>query len=110
MAQEQPILPDELLLGMAARAAGYDRENRFFDEDFADLRRAGYLTMSVPCELGGRGVTLAQFCAEQRRLGYYAPATALGINSSSAVGRALRPTCGTWGPPRLNGSFAGHGG
>ena len=80
MAQQQPILPDELLLRMAARAAGYDRENRFFDEDFADLRRAGYLTMSVPCELGGRGVTLAQFCAEQRRLGYHAPATALGIN------------------------------
>ena len=36
--------------------------------------------MAVPKELGGRGMTLAQCCREQRRLGYHAPATALGIN------------------------------
>ena len=41
-------------------AAAYDRENRFFQEDFDDLKRAGYLTMAVPKELGGRGMTLAQ--------------------------------------------------
>ena len=41
-------------------ARGYDRENRFFQEDFDDLKRAGYLTMAVPKELGGRGMTLAQ--------------------------------------------------
>ena len=36
--------------------------------------------MAVPRELGGRGLTLAEVCREQRRLGYHAPATALGIN------------------------------
>src|SRR5260221_2712296 len=69
-----------MLHRFAERAAGYDKENRFFHEDFADLRDADYLTMAVPCELGGRGLNLAQVCREQRRLAYYAPATALGIN------------------------------
>src|SRR5207302_8840328 len=74
------ILSDELLLRLAERCAGYDRDNRFFHEDFEDLRQAGYLTMPVPEELGGAGFTLADVCREQRRLGYYAPATALGVN------------------------------
>jgi alkylation response protein AidB-like acyl-CoA dehydrogenase len=80
MATHEPVLSDELLHRFAERAAGYDKENRFFQEDFSDLQRAGYLTMAVPCELGGRGFNLAQVCREQRRLAYYAPATALGIN------------------------------
>jgi alkylation response protein AidB-like acyl-CoA dehydrogenase len=74
------ILPEALLLEMNARAAGYDEENRFFSEDFADLRASGYLTINVPCELGGLGLDLTAVCREQRRLAYYAPATALGIH------------------------------
>jgi alkylation response protein AidB-like acyl-CoA dehydrogenase len=77
---DNAILSDDLLKQFAARCAGYDRDNRFFQEDFVDLQKAGYLTMAVPRELGGRGLTLAEVCREQRRLGYYAPATALGIN------------------------------
>jgi alkylation response protein AidB-like acyl-CoA dehydrogenase len=77
---ERPVLTDEMLQRFQQRAAGYDRENRFFTEDFEELRDAGYLTMAVPRELGGRGYTLAEVCREQRRLGYYAPATALAIN------------------------------
>src|SRR3954468_22523397 len=74
------FLSEELLHRFAERCAGYDRDNRFFHEDFEDLRRAGYLTLPVPKELGGGGLNLAEMCHEQRRLGYYAPATALGIN------------------------------
>jgi alkylation response protein AidB-like acyl-CoA dehydrogenase len=74
------VLSNELLRRCAERTAGYDRDNRFFSEDFSDLKEAGYLTMTVPRELGGRGLTLAQSCREQRRLAYHAPATALGIN------------------------------
>jgi alkylation response protein AidB-like acyl-CoA dehydrogenase len=62
------------------RAPIYDRENRFFDEDFEELRQAGYLNIAVPQEFGGAGLTLAQVIAEQRRLAYYAPATALAVN------------------------------
>ena len=36
--------------------------------------------MPVPKELGGRGMNLAKVASEQRRLAYYVPATALGIN------------------------------
>jgi len=73
-------LSDGLLQGFAKRVGEYDRENRFFAEDFEDLRKAGYLTMSVPRELGGQGLSLADVCKRQRRLAYHAPATALGIN------------------------------
>jgi alkylation response protein AidB-like acyl-CoA dehydrogenase len=73
-------LTDDMLTRFHERAPGYDRENRFFDEDFEELRRAGYLTIAVPRELGGDGLTLAQVVAEQRRLAYHAPATALAVN------------------------------
>jgi alkylation response protein AidB-like acyl-CoA dehydrogenase len=58
----------------------YDQDNRFFTEDFEELRSAGYLTMTVPRELGGAGLNLAQVGREQRRLAYHAAPTALAIN------------------------------
>ena len=63
-----------------SRAAAYDRENRFFAEDFEELRAAKYLVLPVPKEFGGGGMPLAGVCREQRRLAYYAPATALAVN------------------------------
>ncbi len=45
------ILPDDLLERCAERAAGYDRENRFFFEDFDELRQANYLIAAVPKEV-----------------------------------------------------------
>ena len=74
------ILTEDILHGFAKRVASYDRDNRFFSEDFEILRKAGYLTINVPKELGGRGLTLAETARLQRKLAYYAPATALGIN------------------------------
>src|SRR5215467_260661 len=74
------LLSEEILARCFERAPVYDQENRFFDEDFEELREAGYLTMAVPKQLGGRGLTLAEVAREQRRLAYYAPATALGLN------------------------------
>ncbi|MGH7506021.1 MAG: acyl-CoA dehydrogenase family protein, partial [Longimicrobiales bacterium] len=80
LANDAPVLTDAMLERFRERAPIYDRENRFFDEDFEELRASGYLTMAVPRELGGRGYTLAQVCREQRRLGYHAGATALAVN------------------------------
>jgi alkylation response protein AidB-like acyl-CoA dehydrogenase len=80
MSANEHVVSDAMLRAFAERCGRYDRENRFFQEDFDDLRRAGYLTIAVPKELGGRGMNLAQVAREQRRLAYYAPATALGIN------------------------------
>jgi alkylation response protein AidB-like acyl-CoA dehydrogenase len=75
-----PLLSESTLLGFRKRAPGYDRENRFFQEDFDELRKAGYLGIAVPRELGGQGFTFAECMREQRRLGYYAHATALAMN------------------------------
>lgn len=77
---ERNVLSDETLERFLERAPIYDQENRFFKEDFDDLRQAGYLTIAVPRELGGQGMRLAEVTREQRRLAYYAPATALGMN------------------------------
>lgn len=74
------VLSEDILARCQQRAPIYDAENRFFTEDFEELRDAGYLTMPVPRELGGMGMTLADVCQEQRRLAYYAAPTALGIN------------------------------
>jgi alkylation response protein AidB-like acyl-CoA dehydrogenase len=69
-----------MLARFETRAAAYDRENRFFDQDFEELRSSGYLQLPVPPEFGGVGLSLSAMCQEQRRLAYYAPATALGVN------------------------------
>lgn len=79
-AKGPPILSEALLTRFRERAPVYDRENRFCSEDLEDLRKAGYLTIAVPPELGGLGLTLAEVAREQRRLAYYAPATALAVN------------------------------
>lgn len=77
---KESVLTDEMLQRFGERAAIYDRENRFFAEDFEELKAAGYLTGPIPAEFGGAGLTLAESCAEQTRLAYHAPATALAVN------------------------------
>jgi alkylation response protein AidB-like acyl-CoA dehydrogenase len=77
---DTPRLSDELLVRCAARAPGYDHEHRFFAEDLAELRDAGYLRIAVPKELAGHGLSLAQVVHEQRRLAYHAAPTALAVN------------------------------
>lgn len=76
----QPVMSEAVLQRCAERAPVYDRENRFFAEDFDELRTAGYFLMPIPSEFGGWGMSLPEVCHEQRRLAYYAPATALGLN------------------------------
>lgn len=77
---QRQVLPDELLERIRGRADGYDRQNRFFDEDFAELVDVGYLTALVPAELGGQGLTLQELTREQMRLAGAAPSTALAVN------------------------------
>ncbi len=74
------LLDDSLLARIHDRAAGYDAANAFPDEDFAELRDAGYLGALVPAEFGGAGLSLADAVREQMRLAAAAPATALAVN------------------------------
>jgi hypothetical protein len=48
IATQQFVLSDAILARCAERASIYDRDNRFFTEDFAELRDAGYLRLNVP--------------------------------------------------------------
>ena len=73
-------LPQDLLERCRDRAPVYDRENRFFQEDFDELKDAGYFLMAVPQELGGYGMRLHEVGRETRRLAYYAAPTAVACN------------------------------
>jgi len=53
------VLTQSLLDRCRERAPGYDRDNRFCQEDFDELKAAGYLLMAVPKEFGGLGFSLA---------------------------------------------------
>ncbi len=74
------FLPDDLLGRIRERAAIHDRENTFPDDDLAELREAGYLSILVPLEHGGAGLGLAEASLLQQRLATASPATALAIN------------------------------
>lgn len=74
------LLTDEMLQRFDERAPVYDRENRFFDEDWEELRASGYLAGPLPTDMGGAGLTLSEVNQLQRRLAYHAPATALAVN------------------------------
>ncbi|MBO0696358.1 MAG: acyl-CoA/acyl-ACP dehydrogenase, partial [Verrucomicrobia bacterium] len=78
--QVKPALSEEMLARFDSRAAGYDQANRFFSEDFEDLRAAKYLLLPLPAQFGGADMSLAEVCRQQRRLAYHAPATALAVN------------------------------
>jgi alkylation response protein AidB-like acyl-CoA dehydrogenase len=70
-----------MLTLFSKRAAGYDRDNAFFHQDFEDLRAAGYLTYLVPEEFGGSGASLVDYTKLLQRVAYHAPATALATNT-----------------------------
>jgi len=74
------LLTEEMLARFDERSPMYDRENRFFDEDWQELKESGYLLATVPPEFGGSGLGLDDYVRLQRRLGYVAPATALAVN------------------------------
>lgn len=74
------LLTDEMLARFDERAPQYDRDNRFFTEDFEELRASGYLMASVPPSFGGAGLDLAEVNRLQRRIAYVAPATAVAVN------------------------------
>ncbi|MFT4158150.1 MAG: acyl-CoA dehydrogenase family protein [Microbacterium sp.] len=74
------FLPDDLLERIRDRAPIHDRENTFPQQDLDELREAGYLSILVPRDRGGAGLTLEQAAVLQQRLATASPATALAIN------------------------------
>jgi alkylation response protein AidB-like acyl-CoA dehydrogenase len=74
------LLTDDMLARFDERAPVYDRENRFFDEDWAELKDSGYLLATLPTEFGGAGLALDEYSKLVQKLAYVAPATALATN------------------------------
>lgn len=70
---------EELAARFAQRSERHDREGSFPFENFADLREAGYLKLTVPRELGGDGISLYELVALQERLAYGDGSTALAV-------------------------------
>ena len=50
------FLRDELIEECGRRAPAYDRENKFFSEDWEAIKGTGFLKINTPKELGGYGM------------------------------------------------------
>jgi alkylation response protein AidB-like acyl-CoA dehydrogenase len=69
----------DALLGRLQGGDGADADA--LARDIARLREAGYLSVTLPPELGGLGCTLRQAACGQRRLAGVAPRTALAVSA-----------------------------
>src|SRR5262245_8157435 len=78
--ETKDVLTDEMLARFDERSPQYDRDNRFFHEDFEELRASGYLKIALPEEFGGAGLRLDEVLKLQSRIAYVAPATAVAVN------------------------------
>ena len=114
------LLTDEMLARFDERAPRYDRENRFFDEDFDELRESGLPLVRAARRVRRRRARLLdEYTKLARRLAYVAPATALAVNMHvlldrrrrrpRAHGRRLVPLHPREGRRRARSSRAIHG-
>jgi alkylation response protein AidB-like acyl-CoA dehydrogenase len=78
--KELVTLAGELADTFAQRASGYDWEGRFPVENYNDLRKSGYLALTVPRDFGGRGASLLDVALAQERLGQGCASTALAVS------------------------------
>jgi len=84
-------LAEELADRFRERAAGFDESAEFPYGNVEDLRESGYLTMTVPEELGGGGGDLTDMVHAQERLAAGCGSTALVANMHlSMVGQMAR--------------------
>ncbi|MET3729236.1 alkylation response protein AidB-like acyl-CoA dehydrogenase [Fictibacillus halophilus] len=68
---------DILAGGFAKRADTYDQKSEFPFENVAELKKAGYLSLTIPIEFGGEGLNLYEFVLLQERIATGDAATAL---------------------------------
>jgi alkylation response protein AidB-like acyl-CoA dehydrogenase len=72
-------LAGELADVFSERGGAYDREGEFPYENFNDLKKKGYGTLSLPKEYGGKEISLYELVMIQERLATGDAATALSI-------------------------------
>jgi alkylation response protein AidB-like acyl-CoA dehydrogenase len=81
--RQATLISDDMLARFRERAPGYDRDNKFFQEDWDEIKASGFLTVLVPQDLGGQGWSLPEYVKVLQRIAEYAPATALAVNMHS---------------------------
>ncbi|WP_336771220.1 acyl-CoA dehydrogenase family protein [Paenibacillus sp. MMO-58] len=77
--QARVLQVDQLAASFAERASRHDREGSFPFDNFADLREAGYLKLTVPKVYGGEEISLYEMVMLQERLAYGDGSTALAV-------------------------------
>lgn len=75
----------ELAADFATRSAAHDRDSSHPTENYDILRREGFLTLTVPREFGGQGVSLLGHTLAYEALGMGCPSTALSFNMHASV-------------------------
>ncbi|SFE56538.1 Acyl-CoA dehydrogenase [Paenibacillus catalpae] len=70
---------DQLAARFAERASRHDREGSFPFDNFADLKEAGYLKLTVPRAYGGDEISLYELVMLQERIAYGDGSTALAV-------------------------------
>lgn len=78
-------LADRLAERFSERADQHDVEGSFPFENFAELKDAGYLKLTVPKEFGGDGISLYQLLLIQERLARGDGSTALAVGWHMAI-------------------------
>jgi alkylation response protein AidB-like acyl-CoA dehydrogenase len=69
----------------APRAAAYDAENIFPTENYADLREHGLMSLTVPKEYGGKGLSSLGYCLAMREMARGDASTALTFNMHATI-------------------------
>ena len=96
------LLTDEMLARFDERAPEYDRENRFFDEDFEELRASGYLSSRAPRRLRRRRARPATATRQLRPPpGLRRPSHRAGREHARATGPGWPPTSFAWATSRV---------
>ncbi|SDW21099.1 acyl-CoA dehydrogenase family protein [Paenibacillus sp. CF384] len=93
--RNRAALVEQLAVRFAERAPRYDREGSFPFDNFADLRKEGYLKLTVPRAFGGDEISLYEFVLLQERLAYGDGSTALAVGWHLGQIMHLRTT-GKW--------------
>ncbi len=74
------VVARELGAEFAKRAAAADEDDRFVEQNYADLKANGLLSAGVPAELGGAGASHAEMCEVVRELARHCGSTALAFS------------------------------
>lgn len=94
--QEAIVALAESLAGpIAARAAEVDRTGTFPFQNFAEMRDAGFLGLTIPERFGGLGATPLEYALAMERIGAACGSTALAANMHLSLIGKLGET-GVW--------------